>query len=158
VRQIYLMRTLPVGRAMNLNIEPLTADEYRKAIDTFWQLERKHLGPKINIMCALKTLFPDRYPKDFCSVLRTTCDITANGRVILDAFAYGPNGEELFPEAIIGDLRTEHLGDIITSPEIQSLASRAIENFGHCKVAAYLNSSQRNSLDRFFDKTDPLRE
>jgi hypothetical protein len=156
VDQVYLMRTLPVGRAIKSKVSLLTANQYRSAIERFWHLQVKTNGPKVGIMCALKNLFPDQYGnKNPCTLLQTTLDITNMGKVILDAFGYNTNGGALDNEFIVGDLKDTKLKNILGGKAIKQLGSRVNENFGHCKIAAYLSNPEKG-LDGLFAKSDPL--
>ncbi len=154
VDKVYLMRTFPVGRGFNSQLEPLNPDDYRSVIKKYYELEKEISGPKVNIMCALKYLFPEKWD-DPCTFLRSTIDITSTGDLIADAFAYGLKGEPLLQELVFGNLKENHFSDLITRSQIQSLAKRIQENKGHCKVIAYTNNKSAG-IDGFFSKTDPL--
>jgi len=154
VDKIYLMRTFPVGRGMKRLIDPLSREDYISAIEKYYELEEKTSGPEVNIMCALKCLFPEKWD-DPCTFLRSTIDITSSGNLIADAFAYGLKGDPLTQEIIFGDLKKNRLVDLINQPKIQKLQKRIHENKGHCKVIAYINN-QSAGINGFFSNTDPL--
>jgi hypothetical protein len=157
VPYVYLMRTLPVGRASGLKDEPLTANELRGVISKFREQKQTFPGgPEVQLMCGLRLLLPNEFPGNQCSVGKTTVDITTTGKVIVDAFAYGPQGQALFPEAILGDLTRQKLTDIISTAEAQRLSLLNDQNVGHCRVAAYINSEGPDNFKRFFGPTDPL--
>ena len=104
VDKIYLMRTFPVGRGIKSQADPLSKKDYGSAINKYYELENKISGPKVNIMCALKCLFPEKW-EDPCTFLKSTIDITSTGDLIADAFAYGLKGEPLTKEIIFGNLK-----------------------------------------------------
>ena len=156
VNQVYLMRTLPVGRAMRSSIPFLSASQYRSAVERFWLLQTETNGPSVGIMCALKNLFPDKYSsQNPCTLLQTTLDITNMGDVILDAFGYGPTGQALDKGFILGNLTKTKLRDILDQEIVQQLGARVDENMGHCKIAAYLQNPEMG-INGLFIKSDPL--
>ena len=156
VLQVYLMRTLPVGRAMGSDIPLLGANQYKSAVEKFWQLQNKSNGPRVGIMCALKNLFPkENGGRNPCTLLQTTLDITNMGKVILDAFGYNTTGGPLNKDFVVGDLTNTRLSDILKESAIVQLGGRVDENFGHCKIAAYLQN-QELGIDGLFVKSDPL--
>jgi MoaA/NifB/PqqE/SkfB family radical SAM enzyme len=154
VDKLYLMRTFPVGRGFKTQVEKFSPDEYRLIINKYYELEKDISGPSVNIMCALKYLFPEKWD-DPCTFLKSTIDITSTGDLIADAFAYGLKGEPLLKELIFGNLKENRFTDLINSPKIKALAKRIHENKGHCKVIAYINN-QTAGIDGFFGETDPL--
>lgn len=154
VDQVYLMRTLPVGRGLHSQLEPLSPDDYRSVIEKYYELEKELSGPRVGVMCALKYLFPEKWD-DPCTFLRSTIDITSIGDLIADAFAYGLKGEPLLQEIVFGNLKENHFSELITRQQIQDLAKRVHENKGHCKIMAYLNNSSAG-INGLFSKTDPL--
>jgi sulfatase maturation enzyme AslB (radical SAM superfamily) len=155
VPYVYLMRTLPVGRANDFTDKPLSADELRTVINNFKQ--QKTNGPELQLMCALKPLFPSEYPGNSCSVGKTTVDITSSGELIIDAFAYNSRGDALFPEAILGNLTTTSLKEIISRPEVQKISLLNNKNQGHCRIASFLNGSVNDdNITKFFGPNDPL--
>lgn len=153
VDKVYLMRTFPVGRGA-ATAEDLGAETYRATIEEYRRLQQELSGPEVNIMCALKNLFPGS-TENPCTFFKSTVDITSTGNAIVDAFAYNQFGEALDPDLILGDLKTDRLVDILSQDRVQSLAARVDENFGHCKIFAYLSDTSKG-LDGFFQKTDPL--
>ncbi|MBU1088294.1 hypothetical protein KKA02_00230 [Patescibacteria group bacterium] len=154
VDKVYLMRTFPVGRGSHSQTDILQADDYRRVIQQYKQLQIQTSGPEVNVMCALRALYPDTDP-DPCTFLRSTIDLTSTGDLIADAFAYGPTGEPLLPELVFGNLRKDKFADLISQDRLHRLADRIGENPGHCKVFAYL-SNRSAGIDGFFTRTDPL--
>lgn len=156
VDQVYLMRTLPVGRAIKSATPLLTIGQYKSAIERFWQLQENTNGPRIGIMCALKNIFPGKFgDKNLCTLLQTTLDITNMGDVILDAFGYGPTGNALNKDFVVGNLTKTRLADILNQEVVRQLGTRVNENVGHCKIAAYLQNPEMG-IDGLFAKSDPL--
>lgn len=154
VDKLYLMRTFPVGRAFKTKIDPISANEYRSIIKKYYELEKENFGPSVNIMCALKYLFPEKWDNP-CTFLRSTIDITSSGDLIADAFAYGLKGEPLLKELTFGNLKDNRFEDLISNPKIKNLMAKINKNRGHCKVIAYINN-QSAGIDGFFGETDPL--
>lgn len=158
VKYIYVMRTLPVGRANDFQRKPLSAAELKKIISDFYRLEEEHDGPEVQLMCALKPLFPDKYSGNPCTVGETTAAITSMGDLTIGSFVYDRAGNPLFPHAVMGNLVETPLADIIAQESVQDLAVLNQQNIGHCRVAAYINSGSDDGddLERFFGNTDPL--
>lgn len=156
VDRVYLMRTLPVGRAIKSNTPMLTLKRYKSAVERYWQLQAETDGPKVGIMCALKNIFPDKFgDKNPCTLLQSTLDITSLGDVILDAFGYNSTGSALDKGFIVGNLTRTKLTDILDQEVVRQLGTRANENIGHCKIAAYLQNSEMG-IEGLFMKSDPL--
>jgi len=154
IDNIYLMRTFPVGRGCLSKESCLSRKEYINVIDEYRELEKKMLKPKVNIMCALKNLFPG-LNENPCGFLKNSSDITSNGLLIADAFAYNQYGKALHQDLVLGDLKKDKILNIYSQERVKKIISRADENFGHCKIFAYL-SNKKMGIEGFFSKSDPL--
>lgn len=156
VDSILLMRVFPVGRGASSSPQPLGKEEYLRLIQEYQALEGIYGAPRVKLQCALKYLFPANLSDNPCGFLSSSLGISDRGQLIASAWAYDQNGQIISPEFVIGDLKVSKIGDLISQERIQSLISRKDENFGHCKIFAYLNESRKQGVDRLFAKADPL--
>ena len=156
VDSVLLMRVFPVGRGILSPPQTIEKEEYQRLIGEYKDLEEVYSIPRIKLQCALKYLFPDQLSDNPCDFLSSSLGISDMGELIASAWAYNQNGEIMSPEFVLGDLTVSNVGDLISQERIQGLISRKDENFGHCKIFAYLNDSENQGVDRFFTKADPL--
>lgn len=156
VDSILLMRVFPVGRGVSSAPQPLGREEYLRLIEGYKKLEEIYTTPRVRLQCALKYVFPAQLSDNPCTFLSSSLGISDMGQLIASAWAYDQNGEIMSPEFILGDLRISDARDLISQERIQNLVSRKDENFGHCKIFAYLNDKENQGADRLFAKTDPL--
>lgn len=154
VNSILLMRTFPVGRGATNYSEQMNAEDYIKLINEFRQLEKQLKGPKIKLQCALKYLFPDELETNPCSFLSSSVGITDQGELIASPWAYDQNGQVIDPGFIIGDLTKDKFTDLMAQPNVQEIAARLDENYGHCKMFAYLLNEP--AFCSIFLNSDPL--
>jgi hypothetical protein len=82
--------------------------------------------------------------------------LMANGTLLSSPWAVNGIGQPLHEAWVLGNLAETNLRDILNSPKAKEYQRRLDENFGHCKIFAFLNSKLDRPLDRIFDKTDPL--
>jgi len=68
----------------------------------------------------------------------------------------GSKGEPLDEVFVLGSLVDNPISELLNSEKGQYYQRRLDENFGHCKIFAYLNSKKENPFDRLFDRTDPF--
>lgn len=158
ITKLLLMRLFPVGRGVLHEDEIPTADQYRFAIDVLQQMERTHSGPIVKVQCAMKHLAKIRAGDggNPCDLVTESFGLMADGTFLASPWAIGGKGKPLAPEWVLGNLERHTLADILAGPKAQAFHARADENFGHCKIFAYLNSKKENRFDRIFDKADPL--
>jgi MoaA/NifB/PqqE/SkfB family radical SAM enzyme len=156
IDSMLLMRTFPVGRAAGPDRRRVPSrDDYRRVIALARELEAKHGAPRVRLQCALKHVEPGRTGgENPCDLLHESLGITNDGKLQLSAWAWDGRGRPL-PEWIIGDLTRETMEDILTSPRVAAIRARLDENFGHCKIFAYMFSSGRG-LESLFEPGDPL--
>ena len=150
-----LMRTFPVGRAANLvRFHVPSRDDYRRAIDVVRELEARYGVPRVRLQCALKHVEPNNHgDENPCDLLHESFGVTNDGKLQLSAWAWDERGRPL-PDWIIGDLTKQTMHEILRSPRVEALRARLEENYGHCKIFAYLFGGRE--VDSLFRRTDPL--
>jgi MoaA/NifB/PqqE/SkfB family radical SAM enzyme len=150
-----VMRTFPVGRGMRLRRDRMpSADEYRQAIAVLRDMEETYRVPRVRLQCALRHLEDRRPTANPCDAMHSSFGITNRGQLQLSAWAWDDHGEPL-ADWLLGDLRRYALGELLASPRAQALRARLDDNFGHCKVFAYVYGPAW-TVDSLFGKTDPL--
>ncbi|MBI4154458.1 hypothetical protein HY498_00015 [Candidatus Woesearchaeota archaeon] len=155
INQALLMRLFPVGRGIGKATEIPSPSLYLNAIETFEELARKYGKPKLGLQCALKHLKGNN-EENPCDLFRESFAITPDGLLLTSAWAYGLNGKPLDDAFVLGNISEQRIDDILISEKAKYYQEHLDDNFGHCKIFAFLNSVRRNLIDRVFDKTDPL--
>lgn len=156
VDSVLLMRIFPVGRGASLTEKPLSRTEYIKIIENYKEIENKYLVPKIKLQCSLKYLFPNQVSVNPCGFLYSSLGISNIGQLITSAWAYDQKGNILSPEFILGDLTVDNIANLTSKKIIKNFISRKDENFGHCKMFAFLNNNKDQNINKLFSKSDPL--
>jgi MoaA/NifB/PqqE/SkfB family radical SAM enzyme len=158
IHRLLLMRLFPVGRGtLHAGAIPKRSD-YLTAVRTLRGIEQVEGTPNVRLQCALRHLEHDgeALVENPCDLLAKSFGIMADGTLLLSPWAIGPNGHPLGAEWILGNLARDHLSDILAESRPQRLRSRLDANFGHCKIFAYLYSSEADVEDRMLDRADPL--
>lgn len=158
IDEILVMRTFPVGRGANfLRNKPLDlqSDDYIRAISEFKNLECNLGGPRVRVQCALKYLFSKSEKDNPCDLMQSSFGINSKGQLLLSGWATNSMGSPLAEEFILGDLSKQTIDEIENSERFVRYKSRLNENFGHCKIFAYLNSDIK-SENSIFMRADPL--
>jgi hypothetical protein len=57
---------------------------------------------------------------------------------------------------VIGNLAETRLSQLLATEKAQAYQRRLDENFGHCKIFTFFQSTKSNPVDRIFDRADPL--
>ena len=157
IDKLLLMRLFPVGRAMLRPSDVPSPQEYKKAIHILRELEAKYARPKIKLQCALKMFDQDFNDTDNpCDLVSESFGLMANGILLSSPWAINNVGQPLDDSWILGNLRETPLSEVLESSKAKEYRSRLNENFGHCKIHAFLNSNRIRPLDKIFDKSDPL--
>ena len=91
-----------------------------------------------------------------CDLIRESFGLMSNGLLLASPWAVGPYGRPLDDVWMLGNLSTTPLSDILASEKVLEYEQHLDDNFGHCKIFAFLNSERKNVMDRLFDKADPL--
>ena len=152
---VLLMRLFPVGRGLQRKDEIPTEEQYRRAIETYREMESRLGTPKLRVQCALRYL-DQTDGENPCDLFRESFAITPKGIFITSAWALGRNGEPLDDAFVLGDLTQDHVDTILATPKAQTYRERMDDNFGHCKIFSYLHSQKQGPLERIFDRADPL--
>jgi len=157
IEEVELIRYFPVGRGLGKNEESPSKEEYKKAIEIFKEMEKEYDFPKVKLQCGLKCLY-DKFDENPCKLYKESLGITAKGILLTCPWAIGSKGEPLDEIFILGSLVDNHISELLDSEKGLYYQMRLEENFGHCKIFAYLNSNKENSFDRLFDKADPFKK
>jgi MoaA/NifB/PqqE/SkfB family radical SAM enzyme len=154
---LLLMRLFPVGRGAARAEDMPSRGDYEVAIGTLRDLEAKYGQPRLRLQCALRYLEdgPTGKPNP-CDLVRESFGLMPDGRLLASTWAIKSTGEPLGDEWILGNLARTPIAEILTSPRVERLRGRLDENYGQCKIFAFLNSTGPASLDRMFNRTDPL--
>ncbi len=158
VDQILAMRLFPVGRGAAHSDQVPAPGEYLKAIRKLRELEVLHGRPKLRLQCALRHLEPDDGAENPCNAVTESFGIMPDGTLLRSAWAIDQLGKPLDPSWVLGNIAQLPLAHILDSDEVQAMRERADENFGHCKVFAFLNGRSDDPNERFYERADPLHD
>lgn len=154
IHRVLPMRLFPVGRGTHHKESIPDRNVYTQALDTFFTLERELGSPDVKIQCALKSLYPTGQVNP-CNLYSESFGIMPDGRLNVSAWAYGCQDQALSEDFILGNLKDQSVNELLSSEKSLKIKAHLNDNFGHCKVFAYLHSNKRG-VDRLFDITDPL--
>ncbi len=158
IDRLLLMRLFPVGRGAVHTAAVPTRSDYLAAIQVLRELERSAGKPNVRLQCALRHLEHDGrvQAENPCDLLARSFGLMADGTLLLSPWAVGPHGHPLSEEWILGNLARTPLSDILTENRVHVLRRQLDANFGHCKVFAYLHSTEVDPESRMLDRVDPL--
>jgi MoaA/NifB/PqqE/SkfB family radical SAM enzyme len=156
IDKLLIMRLFPVGRGYLRASDIPMAEQYRRAIATLREMERRYGNPVVKLQCALKHFDAASYDGNPCDMLRGSVGLMADGTLLASPWAVGPEGSPISDGWVLGNLAREPLSDILSSDKAQAMLARLDENFGHCKIFAYQYSRRTQDMERIFDATDPL--
>ena len=158
IGKLLLMRLFPVGRGGQVSREIPTPTDYERAIATMRRLEAVYKTPVLKLQCALKHLVNRQIPGDQnpCDLAHESFGLMSDGTLLASPWAIGGVGRPLDPVWVLGNLAENRMEDILAGDRAREFARRSDENFGHCKIFAFLHSASPRKMDRIFEKTDPL--
>jgi MoaA/NifB/PqqE/SkfB family radical SAM enzyme len=158
IDKLLVMRLFPVGRGALLEDEIPSAEDYRFAITVLKRLEAKYGWPIVKVQCALKHLvgLPSSSGGNPCDLVTESFGLMADGTLLASPWAIGATGRPLGPEWVLGNLARDPMTVILSRPKALAFHGRAGENWGHCKIFSYLNSSRSDPFERIFDTADPV--
>ena len=161
IAKLLLMRLFPVGRGADFHHEIPRANEYREAISILRQLEQQYGSPKLYLQCALRHIETDAGAQSAdtlnpCDMLRVSFGLMPDGTLLLSPWAVSRHGIPLDNALILGNLVRERLSTILELDRVKALLRQVDQNFGHCKVFAFLNSRLADPMSRLLDTADPL--
>ncbi|MEU4477783.1 hypothetical protein AB0F68_06910 [Micromonospora sp. NPDC023966] len=156
VETLLVMRLFPVGRGVSTSAATPNPGGYRAAIDTLRQLERANGSPKVKLQCALKHLDGFSAGENPCDAITQSFGLTPQGILLGSPWAVDAVGRPMDDAWVLGNLADQPLSTILLSHKAANLRRRADENHGHCKIFSWLNGRSRSSVDRIFEKSDPL--
>ncbi|NLH69690.1 MAG: radical SAM protein [Brooklawnia sp.] len=155
VGTILLMRLFPVGRGLYHAESVPALTEYRDAIRFLRDLEGRLGGPKVKLQCALRALDgpSDSNP---CDAIDSSFGLMWDGTLLGSPWAINAHGRPVDAAWVLGNLAQTSLAEILRGDQVSSLRARTAENHSHCKIFSWLNGASSNSVDRMFEKMDPL--
>jgi pyruvate-formate lyase-activating enzyme len=156
IDEILLMRAFPVGRGYTSLKAAAGVDRGRlvEIIGQYRALAVRYGRPAVRLQCALRHLDgpSDRNP---CDLLQDSFGINPRGTLLASAWATNGIGDPLDEAFVLGDLSRHSLGSLLETARMRSYRERLDENFGHCKIFAFLGSDTRG-VDALFSCSDPL--
>ncbi|HWD40376.1 MAG TPA: hypothetical protein VG944_16120 [Fimbriimonas sp.] len=156
VSKLLPMRLFPVGRGELKAADIPTIPQYKSAISTLRALEAKYGTPRVKLQCALRMLENEPLTENPCDLVRESFGLMADGTLLASPWAVGGKGRPLDETFVLGNLAATAMADILRTEKAKEFMSRRNENFGHCKIFAFLNSKKSAPMDRIFDNSDPL--
>ena len=156
IAKFLIMRLFPVGRGTLRASEIPTPNQYRRAIQLLRELEAQFGYPQVKLQCALRFFDSQAMRENPCDLLRESLGIMADGTLLTSAWAVGSSGKPLHDAWVLGNLALTPLSELLNSEKAQDYERRLDDNFGHCKIFAFLHSKRENPMDRMFDEADPL--
>lgn len=155
IDQLLAMRLFPVGRGEAHEDQVPSPAQYLEAIRHLRRLEQTG-GPRVRLQCALRHLEGDGSGPNPCNAVTESFGIAPDGTLLRSAWAIDRRGKPLDPSWVLGNVARTHLSEILDTPRVREMRSRADENHGHCKVFAFLNGTSDDPTERFYEKADPL--
>ena len=133
-----------------------TVAQYQAAILHLRKLECQYAIPKIKLQCALKFIDPDRNLKSNpCDMVVESFGLMSNGTLLASPWAINAFGKPLSDAWVLGNLAEQPLVHLLDTPKAKNLLKHCDDNFGHCKIQAYM-SKKVKSDSAMFEKIDPL--
>lgn len=158
IQKLLLMRLFPVGRGLLVAEDIPSENQYKRAVNVLREMEAQLGFPKLKLQCALRHFDDPFASRNPCDMVSESFGLMADGTLLASPWAINSNGKPLDDVWILGNLAEESLKTILASEKVKQIKSRLSENFGHCKIQAFMNSNRSNPLDRMFDTSDPLYE
>ena len=156
IAKLLLMRLFPVGRGQHRPEVVPTPEQYRRAIAVLREMEAELGSPAVKLQCALKFFDRQDMTANPCDLLHESFGLQADGTLLFSPWAVGPQGQPLSEEWVIGNLSERPLTDLLATEKAQAYRRRLDENFGHCKIFSFFQSTKTRPVDRIFDAADPL--
>jgi hypothetical protein len=79
-----------------------------------------------------------------------------DGTLLASPWAYNHKGRPLSDDWVLGNLAEDPLSVILNTAKVIQFNQHQNDNFGHCKVFAWLNGKSSMLSERFFEQADPL--
>jgi MoaA/NifB/PqqE/SkfB family radical SAM enzyme len=157
IRSLLLMRLFTVGRAAGRKSDVPNRPDYLSAIRELRALETEFGAPTVSLQCALKHLEPDHgNGANPCDMVRESFGVSPDGTLLKSPWAINSLGAPIHPSWILGNLAEQPLGRLLGAGRVRQMKQRLDENFGHCKIFAYLNGRSDDPEERIFERSDPL--
>jgi hypothetical protein len=119
-------------------------------------MEAKYGGPVVKVQCALKFFDTPGLGTNPCDMVHESFGLQPDGTLLASPWAVGPHGSPLHDVWVLGNLATTPMTEILRSEKVTGIENRLDENFGHCKIHAFLASRRAAAEDRILDRADPL--
>lgn len=156
IDKLLIMRLFPSGRGCQTASAAPDATGYLEAIATLRALEAKYGSPRIKLQCALRHLDSSVAAANPCDMVRESFGLMADGTLLASPWAVGPKGQPLDDVWVLGNLAREPLATILASERVKRLLNRLDDNWGHCKLHAYVNGAHEDPIERILGATDPM--
>jgi MoaA/NifB/PqqE/SkfB family radical SAM enzyme len=156
IDKFLIMRLFPVGRGAFRAHDVPSIEQYRRAISVLREMAAKYTYPVVKLQCALKFLDEQNMDSNPCDVIHESFGLQPDGTLLASPWAVGPHGAPLHDVWVLGNLATTPITEILASERVRALEARLDENFGHCKIHAFLASPRRDPYERMLDRADPL--
>ncbi|WP_162534074.1 hypothetical protein [Candidatus Cardinium hertigii] len=112
--------------------------------------------PKIKLQYALK-FFDDAYKDSLkinpCDAVRTSFGLIPDGTLLASPWAINNRGNPLDDVWMFGNLFKKPLESILAQEKAKVFLSRQNENFGQCKIHAFLASKKEKKIDETYAQT-----
>lgn len=155
ISELLLMRTFPVGRGNEyLRKYQVGKAQVLNSVQCFKFFENVN-KTKVRLQCALKYLYERNAQKNPCDLMHESFGINSRGELLLSAWANNAKGLPLSDDFVLGDLCKQSFEEITNTGKFQRYKKRLDENFGHCKIFAYV-ASENKTEDSLFGRIDPL--
>lgn len=156
IDKLLLMRLFPVGRGGNRAESIPTPNQYRWAITLMRELEARYGTPRVKVQCALKFFDNPGIRQNPCDAVSESFGLMANGTLLASPWAIDTVGQPLDDAWVLGNLATTSMTEILNTEKAKTFRRCSDQNFGQCKIFAYLHSTLKEPLARIFDDADPL--
>ena len=79
-----------------------------------------------------------------------------DGTLLFSPWAIGSDGHPIDEAWVVGNLATTPMEALLATPKAAQLRARLNENFGQCKIFAYMHNKKADPINRMVDRTDSL--
>lgn len=155
IGKLLAMRLFPVGRGRQHSSAIPSTEEHLRAVATLRDLEAAYGTPEVTLQCALKHLEGTTMVNP-CDAVTSSLGLTWKGVLLVSPWATNRDGQPLSDDWVLGNLASDRLSNLLATEKALTMRRRANENYGHCKVFAYLHGSSSMPAERLFEKSDPM--
>lgn len=156
IDKLLVMRLFPSGRGCNVAAATPTVKQHVRAIDHLRTLEARYKRPRVKLQCALRHLENRLASQNPCDMVRESFGLMPDGTLLASPWAVGPKGAPLDDVWVLGNLARQPMTEILQSERAKRFLDRLDDNWGHCKLHAYVNGVHPDRFERMFEASDPL--